>query len=106
MPSLSQQLENWLKPLRLEEKQDYSNRSVVKGLDRYLMRQCEDLLKGSQAGFPDGEGFPLFLKDLRSTFSQYMTLSHDERKQLVLTTRRDLENWIQQLPKEAAVKKV
>lgn len=102
MLSLPQQLENWLKPLRLEEKQEFSNRSVLKGLDRYLMRQCEELLKSGGFDFPKGPEFPAFLKDTRSSFSQYMTYSLEERRELVVKTRERLEEWMRRLPKETA----
>ena len=87
MLSPSQQLENWLKPLQLEEKQGYSNQSVVKGLDRYLMRQCEEMLKRGGFDFPGSGEFSSFLKQLRSDFSQYMTYSTEERQDLVAKTQ-------------------
>ncbi len=100
MLSRPQQLENWLKPLRLEEKQEFSNRSVMKGLDLYLMGQCEELLKREWVDFPEGREFSVFLRDLRSSFSQYMTYSLEERREVVTKTYNLIENWIQRLPME------
>src|SRR5690242_4758328 len=98
MPPLSKQLENWLKPLRLEEKQGFTNRSVVGGLDRFLMKQCDEILKGPTAGKGD---FPVFLKGLRTSFSQYMTYGPEERRKLVARTQEQLKDWIQKLPAES-----
>lgn len=99
MPLLQTQLENWLKPLRLEEKQGYSNKAVLRGLDRYLMGQCEGLLKSGRFDFPDGKEFAVFLKETRSAFSQYMTYSADERRELVAKTCEKLEDWAGRIPK-------
>lgn len=106
MPSLQQQLENWLKPLRLEEKQGFINKSVVKGLDRYLMRQCEELLKTGGADFSGGLDFLVYLKYLRGNFSQYMAYSIDERRELIHKTQRQIEDWIKRIPKKQAVKEM
>ncbi len=100
MHSLRQQLENWLKPLRLEEKQGYSNKSVLKGLDRYWMTQCEGLLKTGRFDFPAGQEFSDFLRKSRGAFSQYMTYSLDERRDLITQTIQRLEEWIGHLPQE------
>ncbi|GEM_PF-6826590 len=97
MLSLHQQLENCLKPLRLEAKQGFTNQSVIKGLDRYLMGQCEELLKAGQV---DGE-FSTYLKALRSSFSQYMTYSPDERRELVEKTQKQITDWIKKIPAPA-----
>ena len=105
MPLLPQQLDNLLKPLRLEEKQGYSNQSVVKGLDRYLMRQCEEILKGGRPDFPGSEAFSSFLKQLRSDYSQYMTYSVEERRTLVAKTQAQIDEWLQQIPKEPTTTK-
>ncbi len=106
MPALSQQLQTWLKPLRLEEKQGYTNKSVVKGLDRYLMGKCDEILTAGAFDFSGGPAFSDFLKELRSSFSQYMTLTPAERKKLVRTSQERLTEWAGRLPKEEAVSKV
>jgi hypothetical protein len=96
--SISKQLENWLKPLGLEEKQGFSNRSVVGGLDRFLMKKCDELL----GLLPPGQKeFLAFLKQLRGSFSQYMTCTVEERKHLVETSREQLRKWIKDLPEVA-----
>ncbi len=100
MPSLRQQLESLRKPLRLEEKQGYSNKAVVRGLDRYLMGRLEGLLKAGPFDLPPGTEFPTFLKDTRGVFSQYMTLSLEERRELVSQTLRRLEEWMGRLPQQ------
>lgn len=97
MPSIPQQLEGWLKPLGLEEKQDFSNKSVVGGLDRFLMKKCEELIRLLPA---DQKAFSAYLKRLRGSFSQYMTFGAEERKQLVEETKAELQEWIKNLPKE------
>ena len=99
MPSLPQQLESWLKPLSLEEKQDYANKSVVRGLDKYLVKKCDDLIPSVPL---ENQAFAAYLKKLRGSFSQYMTLSADDRKQLVSETKAGLEGWIRNLPREVS----
>jgi len=101
MTSLSQQLKNWLKPLRLEEKQGFSNQSVVKGLDRYLMGQCDELMKVNRSDFPERSELSAYLKELRDAFSQYMTYSLEERRQLVGNSLRRIEEWIEKIPMES-----
>jgi ATP-dependent DNA helicase RecG len=105
MPFLSHQLQNWLKPLRLEEKQDFSNKSVMRGLDRFLMRQCDDLLGRDSFDFPEAPEFTDFLKEMRRSFSQYMTCTPQERKKLVTTTQTRLKDWIGRFPEEPAPSK-
>src|SRR5258708_19710303 len=102
MPSLPKQLENWLKPLRLEEKQGFSNKSVVQGLDRYLMRQCDELLRQGGIESPQGREFTAFLKELRRSFSQYMTYSPQEREELVAASQTRLKDCVPPLPEEPA----
>ncbi len=100
MLSLSKQLENWLKPLRLEEKQDFANKSVMKGLDGFLMAQCDKILKSAPLYFAEAKEFSVFLKELRGSFSQYMTYSPQERRQLVAETQKSIKDWVGKLPKE------
>ena len=97
MPSIPQQLESWLKPLGLEEKQDFSNKSVVGGLDRFLMKKCEELIPSLPG---EQKAFSAYLKRLRGSFSQYMTFEREERKQLVAETQAELREWIKNLPRE------
>ena len=92
---VNKQLENWLKPLELEEKQGYANRSVVGGLDRFLVRRCEELMGQIP---PEMKDFADFLGSLRSSYTQYMTLSAGDREGLVTSTRNDLRTWIGKLP--------
>jgi ATP-dependent DNA helicase RecG len=105
MSSLSKQLENWLKPLRLEEKQEFSNKSVVKGLDRFLMGQCDQILGSARLDFPEAKEFSNLLKGFRSAFSQYMTYSPQERRQLVADTQKSIQEWVVRLPKEPIISK-
>jgi ATP-dependent DNA helicase RecG len=105
MISLPKQLENWLKPLRLEEKQEFSNQSVVKGLDEYLMGQCDQILGSARLDFPEAREFSGFLKELRGSFSQYMTLSPQERRQLVVSAQKSIKEWVGRLPKEVSLSK-
>ena len=93
MPSVSKQLENWLKPLRLEEKQQFTNRAVVGGLDRYMVKGCDQLLASRLAD----KTVETFLKQLRRDFSQYMTLSPDERKKLIKKSIDELQRWSKNL---------
>lgn len=101
MLTLSKQLENWLKPLRLEEKQDFSNKSVMKGLDGFLIARCDQILKSPPLDFAEAEEFSAFLKELRSSFSQYMTYSPQERHQLVAQAQKEIKKWVGRLPQEA-----
>lgn len=94
MPVAPQQLESWLKPLHLEEKQGFANRAVVGGLDRFVMKKCEEALAD-----PAGpEAFHEFARRMRSSFSQYMTLSAGDRAQLVAQARAGFREWIERLP--------
>lgn len=67
MPPLSQKLAILLRPLRLEIRQGYTNRSVTGGLDRYMMDRLEEVLRVLPAAEKDGA---LFLRELKSEFSQ------------------------------------
>ena len=70
MVSLEEKLRSLIKPLQLEIKQ-CSNRSVMGGFDRFLMKKCEEIL-GDLAPLSGGETAPFasFLKELRGSFSQ------------------------------------
>jgi ATP-dependent DNA helicase RecG len=96
-------MENWLKPLRLEQKQGFGNRSVLKGLDRYLLNECQDLLSRGPFSWEGNKQFEAFLLELRREFSQYMTLDSAERKALVGKSLAGIEGWVDRVPKEAAV---
>src|SRR5690242_16884246 len=102
MPSVSKQIENWLKPLRLEEKQKFTNRAVVGGLDRYIVKGCEQILAGPMVD----RTFKIFLKQLRRDFSQYMTLSVEERKELVRKSIDELQKLSKNFPESAPVKMI
>lgn len=106
MTSVRKQLENCLKPLRLEEKQDFANKSVMRGLDNYLMAQCDQILKSLPLEFGETEEFQTFLKELRSSFSQYMTLSSQERRQLVVEAQKRIKEWVDKLPRESLFPKL
>lgn len=107
MPPIRRQLENWLKPLRLEQKQGFTNRSVQKGLDRYLLNECQDLLSRGPFELEGTQELEKFLVALRRDFSQYMTLDAKERESLVEKSIAQIEIWVQKIPRETrAVPKV
>jgi ATP-dependent DNA helicase RecG len=91
---LHPKIQNLSKPLRLEQKQDYTNHSVTGGLDRYVMRACDELLKS----YPDEKDFADYLRKTRTDFGQYMALTPRERKILIAETLAELEKWAAQLP--------
>ncbi len=102
MASVSKQLENWLKPLRLEEKQEFANKSVMGGLDRFVMKGCDSL--SADPASASHKEFLSFLKQLRRDFSQYMTYTPQERKKLITESIEKIQKWIQTLPKTIPVK--
>ncbi len=99
MPSTDPKIQNLLKPLRLEQKKNFNNRAVSGGLDQYVMRGLDELLKQYEAKTRAGQ----WLEKTKSAFGQYMALSPEERKELVATTLRRLE---QLPPLEADAKPV
>ncbi|HVZ81795.1 MAG TPA: ATP-dependent DNA helicase RecG [bacterium] len=103
MPPIRKQMENWLKPLRLEQKQGFGNRSVLKGLDRYILHECQELLSRGPFPWEVNKEFEGFLLGLRRQFSQYMTLQKEEREALIGESLAGIERWIGRVPKEATL---
>ena len=97
MLSVREQLEAWLKPLQLEEKQEFLNRSVVRGLDRYIAQGSESIISQMDK---TGSSKPLqeSLRELKKEFSQYMTLSVPQRRELVKKTQENIRQWVKDLP--------
>ncbi len=89
MPQVNWPIQNLVKPLKLERRKNFANLSVSGGLDRYVIRGFEALLKGVDPK----SGEALWLHKTRSAFAQYMTLSIEERERLVLETLERLEAW-------------
>ncbi len=93
MPPLKKDLADLLKPLRLEEKQDFTNRSVVGGLDRFLMKRLESIGQDLPPGGTGTKPLADYLRGLRGAFTQYMTLRNEERRLLVSRAIVDLRDW-------------
>src|ERR1041384_5429050 len=81
MASLTQHFDNLLKPLVLEVKQGFGNRSVVGGLDKYMTRRIDSLLGSMGKGESETTGL---LNKFRSGFSKYSNMNISEREKLVL----------------------
>jgi ATP-dependent DNA helicase RecG len=84
----------------LEQKQGFTNRSVLKGLDRYLLNECQDLLSRGPFDLAGTQELEKFLVDLRRDFSQYMTLNVKERESLVEKSLTGIEGWVKKVPRE------
>ncbi len=93
MPTIAQQLESCLKPLRLEIRNGCGNKSVSGGLDRYMMERCDVLLAAIPGNEEEEKALRVFLRKLRSDFSQYMTLESNGRKELVTRAGLELSRW-------------
>lgn len=87
MPSLSQHFDNLLKPLSLEVKQRFVNRSVLGGLDKHMVRRLDTLLASMGKTESNVTGL---LHKLRADFSKYSTMNVVEREKLVLDCRTNL----------------
>ncbi len=105
MLSLRDQLEAWIKPLQLEEKQGYLNRSVMGGLDQFIVKGCDRVLASLNKKDAPKDLIP-FLQQLKKDFAQYMTLTPAERKAFVRQAREQIGEWAIQLPAKAVIKSV
>jgi len=97
MLSVREQIEAWLKPLQLEEKQEFLNRSVVGGLDRFIAKGCDRII-GELDKTSSSKNFQASLKQVKKEFSQYMTLSPVERRDLVKKTQEQIKTLVADLP--------
>jgi ATP-dependent DNA helicase RecG len=95
MLSVREQIEAWLKPLLLEEKQEFLNRSVVGGLDRFIAKGCDRII--GELG-SSSKNLQASLKQVKKEFSQYMTLSSEERRDLVKKTQDQIKVLTAELP--------
>lgn len=97
MLSVREQIEAWLKPLQLEEKQEFLNRSVVGGLDRFIAKGCDRII-GELDKNSSSKNLQVSLKQVKKEFSQYMTLSPAERRDLVKKTQEQIKTLTAELP--------
>ncbi len=97
MLSVREQIEAWLKPLQLEEKQEFLNRSVVGGLDRFIAKGC-DWIIGELDKTSSSKNLQASLKQVKKEFSQYMTLTPAERRDLVKKTQEQIKTLVADLP--------
>ncbi len=93
MSLVAQKLKPLLKPLLLEQKKGYLNRSVVGGLDRYILERLDEITPKLASNAPAEADLKAQLLDLRRSFSQYMTLSKEEREKLVLSACDRIKAW-------------
>ena len=97
MLSVREQIEAWLKPLQLEEKQEFLNRSVVGGLDRFIAKGCDRII-GELDKTSSSKNLQASLKQVKKEFSQYMTLAPVERRDLVKKTQEQIKTLVAELP--------
>ncbi len=98
----------WIQPLKLEERQGYTNRAVVRGLDRYLADSINQWIAENTAELGSFPEVLAGLMDLSRDYSQYLALEIPQRQRLIQNTLRDLEVWRENLehsalPKLAAI---
>ncbi len=97
MPAPLHPFLKWIHPLKLEERQGFTNRSVVGGADKFLMEAIDRWMMENGPLFKQmpeiGEG----LSALSSDFSKYLSLEKNQRQRLVQNALRDLPEWLEKI---------
>ncbi len=103
MSLVEQKLNHLLKPLHLEQKQGFLNRSVVGGLDSYILERFDKITQQLDLSASGESGLKTQLLELRRSFSQYMTLSRENREKLVLAACDQINAWTDKPPQARPV---